>query len=158
MKRRWALGLAALVLLAAGVAAWQAWWASESDAISAAVFREQIRTFASSEDADATVCIQVRDQGQARDPSARLLRRLSGDVRVKPASACSVHGPGMVEKATGRRAVLLEVGPAKRASGALEVEALFWRSESGTARSTYRVIQERRRYVVLGPVLRYDPL
>lgn len=157
MKRRWAFGLVALVLLAAGTAGGLAWSASENDAIAAAVFREQIRTFVSSEDADAAVCIQLRDQGQARDPSSRLLRKFSGDLRVKPASACSVHGPGMVEKATGRRAVLLEVGPVKRASGALEVEALFWRSESGTARSTYRVIKERRRYVVLGPVFRYAP-
>ena len=146
-----------MVLLAAGAAGWLAWSASENDAIAVAVFREQIRIFVTSEDADAAVCIQLRDQGQARDPSSRLLRKFSGDLRVKPASACSVHGPGMVEKATGRRAVLLEVGPVKRAgAGVLEVEALFWRSESGTARSTYRVVKERRRYVVLGPVLRYD--
>ncbi len=157
MKRPWAFGLAALVLLATGAAGWQAWSVSENDAIAAAVIREQIRIFVSSEDADATVCIQVRDQGQTRDPSSRLLRKFSGDLRVKPASACSQQGPGMVERATGRSAVLLGVGPVKRAgAGVLEVEALFWRSESGTARPTYRVIKERRRYVVLGPVLRFD--
>lgn len=123
------------------------------------MLQEQIRSFVDSEDADAVVCIQVWDQGRTRDPSARLLRKFSGDIRVKPASACSQQGPGMVETATGRRAVLLGAGPVKRAGGdALEVEAFFWRSESGTARPTYRVIKERRRYVILGPVWRYDPL
>lgn len=152
------LALAALVLLAGATAGWLAWSASEDDAIAEAVLREQIHTFVDSEDADAVVCIQVRDQGRTRDPSARLLRKFSGDIRVKPASACSQQGPGMVERATGRRAVLLGVGPVKAGGGALEVEAFFWRSESGTARPTYRVIKERRRYVVVGPISGYDPL
>jgi hypothetical protein len=122
-----------------------------------AVFRFQHRQFLAGTGEQLVICLAVRGtDGRAQDPPEALIPRFRREA-YRPLSACRVSADGVVERSTGKPAVLFTAGPVTaEADDDLRVEATYFRDQRRVAVSTYRVVLESGRWVNLGPIFKQD--
>jgi hypothetical protein len=125
-------------------------------AVFEAAFRQQIEEHLdASERARGTVlCLAIDPGGAPQSPGPALMLRLSARGRVRRAAECDPRPGGAVEAQTLRRAIIVTVGPIDwLAEDEARVAVSIFQSAHVSARRTYRVVKEGRRWVSLGPII-----
>jgi hypothetical protein len=150
------LGLAALL---ASTSRAQPALDPRADEIIEAAFRQQV-SFWLSEDARAVgtvVCLAVEQAGVAHSVARQYLPRFH-EPSVRRAAECEGRPRGAVERATGRPAVLLTVGPIVwKSPDEAWITVRHFKSQLSTAAQQYRVVKEQARWICLGQILKMSP-
>lgn len=158
MERSALLVLVSTALLTSGSGAQPA-AEPEAELVIEAAFRQQL-AFWLNEDArktDTVVCLAVDQAGVAHSVPSEYLRRFR-ELSVRRAAECEGRDGGAVERATGRPAVLLTVGPVVwRGNDEAWVTVRHFRSRHSTAAQQFRVVKDQSRWISLGPILKMSP-
>lgn len=129
--------------------------ADDTTGILAAVYRYQL-THDVRPSTEALCLCAPADSRQGADPSADLLRRFAGEPKpVLACSGCAVEEGRVIEKKSGKTALVLYVGSFRPLlSGEVEVEGGVRAGRFSSTRLRYRVVREGKGWTVtdaLGP-------
>jgi hypothetical protein len=106
-----------------------------------------------------TVCVAIDPGDAPQSPRKEFVSRLRRSApRVVRSAECDARPDDVVEVLTGRRAVLVTVGPVEwvRADEA-EVDVVTAHSAARSMRRRYRVVYEAGRWVCLGQIMKISP-
>ncbi len=146
----------AVSALTAGTATAQPVLDAQAEEVIEAAFRQQVG-FWLTEDArkaSTVICLAIEQAGVSHSVTADYLKRFRGRPELRRSAECEPHKSGALERATGKPAILLDVGGIKWIGpDEAWVSVRHYRSQLSSGEQPYRVVRDQARWVCLGPIL-----
>jgi len=148
----------ALAVLTAGTSRAQPLHDATAEEVTEATFRQQVAFWLTdhARRSGTLVCLSVDQSGVPRSVTQEYLQRFR-EPSVRRGADCENRAGSVVDRATGRPAVMVTVGAISWAAPDEAWVTVRYDRKLSSGSQQYRVVKEQARWICLGPIVKLSP-